>query len=526
VSTPRFDEARLDAIFAPHASSQRPGVVVGVAHRGVRRYRRGFGVASVELPLALTSATRLRVASVTKQFCAFAVMRLAEQGTLSVDDSIRRHLPDLPTWAEPITARQLMSHTGGLHCSIDLLFHLHGAAGRAVGAGVQGRLIRLLRSVNFAPGTDFSYCNAGYTLLTELVERCAQQPFGEFLQQQVLTPIGMHDSGLRVTDTELWPGCATQHVRRADGGFERELFGPPHDGAGGLVSTVDDMLRWLAHLRAPHVGSEATWGAMTTPAALAHGASTGYALGLMIGQRRGQRAWHHGGNVMGGAADMLRLPDHDLDIVVIANQGGVDVAGLADAVIDACIEGAEPAAAPARLALRGDFLDAERGRVLRMLADDEGRSQIEVNGLRLPLMQRADGTLRCRSNPARGATVEPAADGQALGWEEFGRRSMLPRVSPVQTTDAAALEGTYTVDGLDVQACIDSADGASHLRLRSAHGAIDYRLEAVAADAWLARGDRPLLPSGALLQRAGSGTLRLSTQRTRALALRREERAR
>lgn len=521
----RFDEARIDAIFASHASSQRPGVVAGIAHRGVPLYRRGFGVASVELPVALAPSTRLRVASVTKQFCALAVMLLAEEDKLSIDESIRRRLDGLPAWAEPITPRLLLSHTSGMHCSVDLLFFVHGAVGRPVAADVQGRLIRELRSVNFAPGADFAYCNAGYTLLSELVERCSGQPFAEFLAQRVLAPIGMLDSGLRATDQELWPGCATQHIKRADGRFEREVFGPPHDGAGGLVSTVDDMLRWLAHLRAPRIGSAHTWRAMTTSASLNHGAEAGYALGLMTGTRRGQRALHHSGNVMGGASDMVRLVDHDLDIVIVANQGGVDVAGLADAVIDACVSDCEPAPEAAKLDLHGEFIDVQRRRFVRLLRDEQGISRVEINGQRLPLLRRADGSLWCRSNPARGAVLEAAGDGQTLGWTEFGQRSALPRTLESTAHGASALEGEYRIDGLDVAARITGAGKQAQLQLRGPHGAIDYRLEAVAPNAWLGRTDQTLLLSGALITRAhdggDDGTLHFSTQRTRGLALRR-----
>ena len=131
-TTFEFDPARLDAVLAPHDHGDRPGLAVGIAHRGRPLYRRGLGLANVELPVLLAPSTRMRVASVTKHFCALAVMLLAEDGKLAIDDSLRRHLPDLGPWAEAITLKQLMGHTSGMRCSIDALFFLHGVAGRPV----------------------------------------------------------------------------------------------------------------------------------------------------------------------------------------------------------------------------------------------------------------------------------------------------------------------------------------------------------------------------------------------------------
>lgn len=511
-----FDAARIDALLAPHARSDRPGLAVGVAHRGRPLLRRGLGLASVELPVVLTPSTRLRVASVTKQFCALAVMLLAEDGRLSITDSLRQHLPDLPPWAAPISLAQLMGHTSGMRCSIDLLFFLHGTAGKAVGAGLQRELLRGLRSVNFAPGSDFVYCNGGYALLTELVERLSGQAFGEFLQERVLQPVGMHDSQLRVDDELCLPNTATQH-RAVPGGFERGHFGPPHDGAGGLVSTVDDMLRWLDHLRQPRVGTAATWAAMRTPLQLSDGSSTGYGLGLMSGVHRGLRVLHHSGLLFGGTSQMIQLPDHELDIVVLANHSGVDSVALAEQIIDACFTGLPPAPPAPTLDIEGEFLDAERGRLLR-LATVDGKPQIEINCARQPLKAQADGSLWCRANPSLGASFEPAADASALVWHEVGRRSQLPRLQLTTGAAAQSPEGSYRVPELGLTADIAPDDGVTRLTLHGPHGTMRYTLQARGAGVWACTHDEPRLPAGAVLMQQG-GRLSLSTLRTRHLIL-------
>jgi CubicO group peptidase (beta-lactamase class C family) len=512
-----FDTARIDALLAPHDRSDRPGLVLGVAHRGRPLFRRGVGLASVELPVVLTPSTRLRVASVTKQFCALAVMLLAEDGKLSIDDSIRRHLPDLPPWAAPITLAQLMGHTSGMRCSIDLLFFLHGTAGRAVGANVQREMLRGLGSVNFAPGSDFVYCNGGYTLLTELVERLADQPFADFLRERVLQPVGMHDSLLRADDELCLPNTATQHRAIAGGGFARGHFGPPHDGAGGLVSTVDDMLRWMDHLRHPRVGTAATWAAMRTPLQLHTNSSTGYGLGLMSGVHRGLRVLHHSGMLFGGTSQVIQVLDHDLDIVVLANHGGVDSVGLAEQIIDACLTGLPPAPTAARLDIEGEFLDAERGRRVRLLSVD-GTTQLEINGARLPLKRHADDTLWCRANPSLGATFEPAADGSALDWHELGRHSRLPRLQVPTGAAALAPPGRYRVPDLGLVVDITHDGGVTRLDLHGPHGTMHYTLQARGADVWACTHDEPRLAAGAVLMQQ-AGRLTFTTLRTRHLIL-------
>lgn len=515
-----FDAAKLDALFAAHNRSDQPGLAVGIAHRGRPLYRRGFGLASVELPAVLTPSTRLRVASVTKHFCALAVMLLAEDGKLAIDDSIRRHLSDLPAWTEPITLAQLMSHTSGMRCSIDALFFLNGAAGRPVPGDAQHQMLRRLRSVNFAPGTDFLYCNGGYTLLTELVEHVSGQPFGDFLRERVLEPVGMHDSLMRADDEACLANSATLHVANVGGGFDKGRSGSRHDGAGGLVSTVDDMLGWMAHLRQPHVGSAQSWATMRTPARLANGANTGYGFGLMSGQYRGLNVLHHSGGVIGGASQMIQVLDHDLDIVILANSSHIDPSGLADQVIDACISGLPPAAQAATVAIEGDFLDADTGRLMRLQQHD-GASFVEINGARSPLKRRADGALWCRANPSLGATLEAAADGQSLLWQEHGRRVPLPRVQAPAGDQARAPEGRYCVPDFALKAELARDGEHTRLDLHGPYGTMNFRLEARAPDAWACTHTHPLLPAGALLQRQGSA-LSLTTPRNRHLHLQRE----
>ena len=275
-----IDLAKLDKIFEPYNRSDQPGLAVGIAHRGLPIYRRGFGLANAELPVALSPGIRMRIGSTTKHFCCLAIMLLAEDGKLSPGDSVRRHIPELGDWAEPVTLAALMSHTGGVRCSLDIVHMLADGMGRPLPTAAQRKILTDLKSVNFPAGEAWTYSNGGYVLLTEVVERVGGAAFGDFLKERILDPAGLHDTLMRPIDTSCLPNSAALHVRNAQGGFDRGVFGPAIGGEGGIVSTVDDMLRWLAHMDAPKVGSPATWAAMRTPVRLKNGASTGYGFGL------------------------------------------------------------------------------------------------------------------------------------------------------------------------------------------------------------------------------------------------------
>src|SRR6185312_13885964 len=213
---------------------------------------------------------------------------------------------------------QLMQHRGGSRCYLDLGFIGHGMnappLGRALAMQVrqQGR--------NFAPGSAMIYNNGGYHLTSIAIERVGGAPFEAQLKARLFDVVGMPDTVSLPTDHAITPGVATMHTPSRDG-WRRGLF--PSDevrGEGAIVSTVDDMLRWTAHLRARNrFGSTATWGAMTERPRYDDGSLGDYALGLLVGDYRGRPIVHHSGGVIGGTAQMLTFPDDGLDVVILAN---------------------------------------------------------------------------------------------------------------------------------------------------------------------------------------------------------------
>lgn len=230
------------------------------------------------------------------------------------------------------------------------------------------------------------------------------------------------------------------HVATPDGGYQRGDFGLPLQAEGGLVSGIDDMLRWMAHLSQPHIGHAATWQAMRTPVALRNGAFTGYGLGLMSGDYRSQRVLHHSGGVLGGSSQMITLPDHALDVVVISNTSEVDAVAVAARIVDAYVTGLPPEPAAREAEFTGAVYDSSTGRFVRLL-NHTGRAAIEVQGVKYPALRQPGGARWARTNIASGPWLRPATEPGSLTCQDLAGERVLPPLLPSQHPALAAMQG-------------------------------------------------------------------------------------
>ncbi|MGR9579826.1 serine hydrolase domain-containing protein [Pandoraea sputorum] len=314
-----FDDDALIALFGPFNRSDAPGVVVGVAIDGKVVLRRAFGMANVELGIALDARTRLRIGSTTKHMACLAALLLQEAGALDIDAPVRRYLPELTGVAGEPTLRSLMNHTSGQRCALDISLLTNGLA--VPQAGYLLDIQRRQTHVNFPAGERMMYCNGGYHLVSLAIERASGQSFGSLLASEIFEPLGMSDTFCLSDDFQIRNRMAACHVKRSDGAYERGLF-PSREilGEGCVVSCVDDMLRWCAHLRAEKsVGSRATWDAMFSSPTFSSGLRSDYMMGLKRTHYRGCELIHHAGGVVGGTCQMLYVPEYGVDIVLLSN---------------------------------------------------------------------------------------------------------------------------------------------------------------------------------------------------------------
>lgn len=529
----------VDALFQPVNRSDAPGLLVGIAQHGKPVYRRAFGLASIEHGVANTPWTRMRIGSTSKHFASLAALLLAEEGKLDLDTSVRAYVPELPAGPHEPTLRQFMAHTSGIRDSLDVGFVAAGLTIKPKGEGlaVQARQ----QGVNFLPGEKMIYNNGGYHLLSLAIERVSGLSFEQFLQERIFAPLGMQDTLSVPSDFEIHKGVATLHVVQPDGSYRRGIF-PTEEvrGEGAIVSTIDDMLRWLAHLRGPRtVGSEDSWQQLLEPVRLNNGVATGYSLGLLNERYRGVDVIHHGGTVIGGTCQMLTVPAHGLDVIIMSNGAPVNVGELANKAIEAVL-GEEAFSQPAdRIAASADFQPlvgalyaSPSADVVFGFGDADGKLGFVVHNSPAIPVREEQGALaldfpRTVTGPYRVALEALAADGaapQTLQLDEAGTLhdlTRLPATPPPLAEAGRALIGRYRVTDLHAQAEIAFDGDALLLRIASEFGPNVLTLQPYSADVFGWNYTGQLAPLGGTLRVERSGGrvvgLHVNTLRTRNL---------
>jgi len=525
---------QLDALFAPWRRTDEPGLVVGVVKDGALIYRRAFGMASLEHGVANTPTTRMRIGSISKHFTCLLALLLAEDGKFDLDAPIRRYIPELAGPGGDPTPRQLLQHRGGSRCYLDLGFLGHGLSLPPLGFALKAQVRQTGR--NFAPGEAMIYNNGGYHLVSIALERVGGAPFEAQLKARLFDAVGMPDTASVPTDHDITPGVATFHQPRRGGRWRRGLLWTEElRGEGAIISTVDDMLRWMAHLRArDRFGSRRTWAQMTERPNYADGRVGAYALGLLVGRYRGLDIVHHSGGVAGGTAQMLLFPNDGLDVFIMANGArDADPAGLSLQVADILLEGRLGPKSPKVAAedyrpWLGDWWSPETGMVYS-LRDLEGSlalgtSMAAVSSL---LERAADGRLVQPAGGLGEIEVSPGP-GEALtlrfGPKEAAYQRLAATAADVAAFGAAAA-GTYFSHDADATATITAEDGAVAIRTSNGVGELTAPLIALSARVAYAK------PASLLAQFRSTISLeieggrasgfRLHTPRTRDLEFRR-----
>ena len=528
----QFDEKRIDAIFAGVDQCHLPGAAVGIAIGGKPVYRKGFGLANIELPVMLSPSTRMRIHSTTKHFACLAYMLLCEEGKAAINDPIGKYLPELNPVARDVTLCQLMGNIGGLRDSHDLFWKFSGPAAQIAVEDVLS-FYRDVDDVNFPPGTSWSYNNGGFVLLTAAIERIAGNALEDVLREFIFEPVGMHDTLLRRLNTDFVPGSASMHMVNRSGGYDKSYLGLALSGDGGVVSTVNDMLRWLAHMDAPRVGSAATWAVMRASQTLANGTSTGYGLGLEMDLYRGVERLSHAGGGLGANSQMLKVPAACLDIAIMVNRHDVSATLLADSILDACLPGLEPLkTVPGGRFPTGVFHSPTTGRVIQLGTScvrtpffKEGQPIISINGSDIAITPDDNGVFRAIGDSymklAMTVVGEPEHP-RSIRFDEFGNLDDLNSVPPVDVSDAEAIVGCYRSEATGTQLTILKGDDGPRLSSGGRFGSNQFTLYCLGRRIWQAK---PLnianLGGGILLFDGDYAAVRFSSDRTWMLPFRR-----
>ncbi|MCC6927778.1 MAG: serine hydrolase [Gemmatimonadaceae bacterium] len=352
---------RIDALFA-RFDSTTPGCLVGVGRNGTPVFKRGYGMANLEYGVPLTANSISESGSVAKQFTAAAVALLQLEGKLSLDDEVRKYIPELPDFGQRITIRHILTMTSGLRDQWALL----GLMGREPGSQVHTNtmildLVARQRELNFAPGSEYLYSNTGYVLAATIVSRVSGMPFAQFEQERLFKPLGMTHTQWRDDYRRVVPARATAYAFERGKWVQDMPFTMVH-GNGGLLSSLDDLLAWNESLSNGLLGRPELTQLLETRMRLNDGRTLTYALGLQVNPwRDGVREVSHSGSTAGYRTFLARYPEARTSVAVWCNAANANAVQLGRAVAELFV----PRATATRVAAT-PIAVAERDRIVGM----------------------------------------------------------------------------------------------------------------------------------------------------------------
>ena len=299
-----------------------PGLALEIVRNGKPAKIAGYGLANLEWRTPVTPQTVFEVGSITKQFTAAAILLLAQEGKLAVDDRISRYLKDVPESWRNITLRHLLTHTSGIknYTALDgfeLTRHL-----------TQAQFIRKMGGypLDFAPGEKWSYCNSGFNLLGFVIENVSGEDYWQFMQQRIFGPLGMSSTTHRDPRGIIRLRASGYET---DGGghyVNRDYDLTDVFSAGAIVSTVEDLAKWNAALDAQQLLTEASRQAMWTPVRLNNGSTHDYGFGWFLNPLNGRQNIGHSGSTSGFSASLQRFPKDGLAVIVLTNSNEEGIA--------------------------------------------------------------------------------------------------------------------------------------------------------------------------------------------------------
>ena len=385
------DNPGVDSIFAQVNSPTHPGCAIEIVRNGRTLYSRGYGMANLRTGQPITPGTVYDIASLSKQFTAFIIMSLVEQGRLRLDDDVHKYLPELPGYPRPVTIRHLLTHTSGLRDYLQL-FPLEGVQFEAV-VTPGDALAMLVRQhgVNFSAGEEFEYSNSNYFLLSQVAERIIGHSLATLLNERVFGPLEMSHSTLLVRHGQIIPGAAESYTPTGPGQFDRADYGWETLGDGAIHTTLDDLARWDENFYTAKVGTVAMLRQMEQPATLNDGSRTRYGFGLGVSQYKGLPIITHSGGSVGFVSNVTRFPQQHFSVITAC--GSRDFIPfnvyqrIADRYLATEIAAASPPAArstPARLSsptlhgYAGRYFSEQTGLTRDVVATD---SSLKINTL-------------------------------------------------------------------------------------------------------------------------------------------------
>ena len=487
---------RVDSLFAQWDKPDSPGCALGVIRNGQLIYKRGYGMANLEYNIPISPTSIFWIASTSKQFTAMSIALLARQGKLSLDDDIRKYLPEMPQYQRPVTIRHLIHHTSGIRDYAVLLFYaglptedVHSdedtfhLMARQTDEDVLTFIARQ-KDLNFAPGSEHLYSNSGYLLLAQIVKRVSGKSLRQFAEENIFKPLGMANSHFQDDLRLIVKNRAVGYSPIEGGGFSTVITNFDRIGSAGVMTSVEDLLLWDRNFYENRLnGGMDLINEMVTPGVLADGQKIEYAFGLRSSQYKGLRVITHGGDFFGFKAQLLRFPEQRFSVICLCNSRNINANLLAYQVATVYLadqlrqpaRGPSTAASPSPVKLSAQELATKTGIYWNPVNDDRWTLSLKEG----KLVDRGGAVLSPLSNErfqvvgsSRQLIFETSSQGGRplrLRQIDEGSKPQIYEAVPAMTPTPAQLNeyaGNYYSEELDVTYTLSVQGGKLALRRR------------------------------------------------------------
>ena len=467
--------AQVDKVFADLQKHGSPGCALEIVRDAKVVYAKGYGLASVELNSLITPETVFDIGSTSKQFTASSILLLEKQGKLSVNDDVRKYIPELPDYSknggQKITILNLLNHTSGLRDYLALL-QLSGVSGDSVTTDDDAlALIVRQKHLEFVPGSDWAYSNTGFFLLSVIVKHVSGMTLREFAAQNIFQPLQMMHTSFRDDHTMLIPHRALAYDPVDKSGFKLDVSYYEQLGDGAVHTSVEDLAKWDENFYSARVGGKDFLAALQERGKLTTGKTLDYAKGLFIKDYRGLHSVRHGGAWGGYRAELMRFPEQHFSVVCLCNLANANPEKRAEKVADIYLgelmkpkedTAGENVKSPVTVALTskqmaaltGTYRDASKGNVARVSAGN-GKLQLEFYGSKFGLRPVAPNEFLLTDFPVDAKLTFVLQPGHASKMKINGDEMIAATYETVEEAaptadDLAAYSGDFSSDELGV----------------------------------------------------------------------------
>jgi CubicO group peptidase (beta-lactamase class C family) len=472
---PSDDESakKVDAFISQWDKNDMPGCAVGVVRDGRLVYKRGFGLANLDYDVPNTPTTLFNLASASKPFTALSIALLAQQGKLSLDDDIRKYVPEIPKYEDTITIRHLLHHTSGIREYQALIFFGGLGTDNAYSDKAILNMLARQKNISFKPGSKHQYSNTNYHLLGIIVGRVSGKSLRAFAEENIFKPLGMKNTLFFDNRFEVVKNRASGYRVGPDKSIRARSSLFDLVGGGGVLTTVEDLYLWDQNFYEPKVGNKELIKLMTTPGTLNSGEKVNYGFGLFHNEYNGLPVVKHSGNMFGYRAQIVSFPEQRFTVIVLCNNMAILPHLIIEKLADIYLEGQLKPDAPTQkrvaetlppaialsekeaLRYAGIYAHPESGRVFKLSVKDGKlinsgifRNEIPVTAISENRLLVVEANGMAELNPVfdKSGTVSEIGAPTNSGKPDIFVRVKPPLDSPQQMSEYA---GTYYSDEFD-----------------------------------------------------------------------------